>query len=328
MARSEIEGHRDPGPHPPAVLAGSASTRGALLLSLVSGLLLGTPALHPGDPPRDMERPPASWRTAAGLSAQTLSEVRFERRMAGESEVQVEVEYGAGVFRLTPGDPGQLYRARFRFDETGPQPLHRWDGRVLHLGLEGGGHRRPTIRRSPDGAELDLRLGTGVPMELELTFGAVRADLDLGGIPLRRVTLTTGASETSVRVGQRNPELLQEARFQVGAASFRARELGRLRARSLVVEAGVGEVHLDFTGLEEGESTLRVTMGLGALELVIPEEVGVHLTRRSSFLASMNAPGFEQSGNTWQTPGWPSAPRRLRIELESALGSVTVTRVR
>ena len=54
--------------------------------------------------------------------------------------------------------------------------------------------------------QLDLTLSGQVPMDLELEFGAVQANLDLGGLRLRSLDLSTGASEAELRVSAPNPE--------------------------------------------------------------------------------------------------------------------------
>ncbi|CAN5671193.1 hypothetical protein BH23GEM11_BH23GEM11_02430 [soil metagenome] len=280
-------------------------------------LLIAPPAVLPVGP--------------APLMAQSTSTAQFERQPRAERTLHVSVGFGAGDFRLGAADGGHLYRARLKFDEEVFTPIHEYTSGVLRLGLDGQGRdsRRVSLRRSGEPGELELMLGRSVPTTLDLTFGAVRANLDLGGIPLRSLSLSTGASESTLRVSERNPEEMSSATFQVGAASFSARELGRLRAREIKVEAGVGEVRLDFVGLELGETRLKATLGLGTLEIQVPAGVGIHLTR-SSFLSSLSAPGLERQGssNTWVSADWDSAPQRLRIDLETALGSVTVTRAR
>jgi hypothetical protein len=266
--------------------------------------------------------------SAGALAAQSWSTSRFERQVGNERTLDVVVNYGAGTFLLRPLEGGQLYQARIRFDEEVVRPLHTYADGVLRVGVEtlDRGARRTALRRGGGEGELDLRLGRSVPTHLSMAFGAVRADLDLGGIALRTLDLSTGASETTVRVSQRNPGTLATATFKAGAASLDARELGRLRAREIRVEAGLGEVRLDFTGLEEPDTDVRASVGLGALEIRVPRGVGVHLTR-SGLLSSLNAPDLERRGNTWVSPNWESASVRLRLDLESALGSVTLTRI-
>ncbi len=263
------------------------------------------------------------------LFAQSWATAQFERQAAALDELRVEVSYGAGTFRLSAVEGTHLYRARVRYDEETFRPTHELSGNRLRIGVEGtaSGGRRVSLRGDMEEAELDLRLSRRVPSRLELALGAVRADLDLGGIPLRALELSTGASETSVRVSTPNPETLASASFKVGAAAFEARELGNLRAREIRVEAGVGEVKLGFEGLSAGETSVRASVGLGALEISVPQNVGVHVTR-SGFFSSMNAPGLDRNGNSWVSPNWDSASVRLRVVVESAMGSVSVVRTR
>jgi hypothetical protein len=307
-----LDGHRRRA-GPPAL----GSLRVATLTPVLGAalLLVAAPAASPAGP--------------ATLMAQSWSSAQFERQPRAERTLRVEVGFGAGEFRLGAAEGNHLYRARFRYDEEAFSPIHEYANGVLRLGLDGQdrGSRRVALRRSGEMGELDLMLGRSVPTTLDLTFGAVRANLDLGGIPLRTLSLATGASEATLRVSERNPEEMSSARFQVGAASFSARELGRLRAREIQVEAGVGEVRLDFEGLEVAETRVKATLGLGSLEIQVPAGVGIHLTR-SSFLSSLNAPDLERRGNTWVSADWDTAPRRLRIDLETALGSVTINRGR
>ena len=96
--------------------------------------------------------------------------------------------------------------------------------------------------------EFDLELSTEVAMDLQMDFGAVKADFDLGGLRLTDLGLTTGASQTQVDVSEPNPVQMDVAQFEVGAAEFTARRLGNLNARSIRVDAGVGDITLDFTG--------------------------------------------------------------------------------
>ena len=42
---------------------------------------------------------------------------------------------------------------------------------------------------------MELALSRDVAMDLDMDFGAVRADIDLGGLSLTRLEIATGASE-------------------------------------------------------------------------------------------------------------------------------------
>ncbi len=164
-------------------------------------------------------------------------------------------------------------------------------------------------------------------MDLDLEFGAVKADLDLGGLALTGLDLSTGASESTVDVSEPNTSGMQRARFEVGAADFTARHLGNLRADRIEVDAGVGSVALWFDGNWDRDSRVAIDMGLGTLELHVPEGLGIQI-RKDSFLTALDSEGLVKRGDTYESLDWDSAARKVTIDLDAAFGSVKVVWVR
>jgi len=164
-------------------------------------------------------------------------------------------------------------------------------------------------------------------MDLDLEFGAVQGDLDLGGLSLTRLELSTGASESTVDISEGNPLEMERASFEVGAADFTARHLGNLNAERIEVDAGVGEVTLWFNGEWRRDARVHVKMGLGALELRFPEGLGVKLTK-NSFLTSLDSEGLVKRGDAYYSLDWDRADRQVTVDLDAAFGSVKVVWVR
>ncbi len=265
------------------------------------------------------------WTLMAPTSAfaQSWSTIRASRQRTGETELDVLVRYGSGRFTLSAADAPRLYEAQLRYDEDSFEPLHRFENDRLVIGVDGSGSG--VFRRGSSNGELDLTLTDQVPMDLELEFGAVRADMDLGGLRLRALNLATGASEAELRVSAANPETMESVRFAVGAASLRARELGRLNADEITLEAGVGDVRLDFSGLRRDDTRIRAEMGVGNLEIRIPSEAGIRLTRQS-FLTSLDAPELVRRDDAFFSSNWEASTMRVTIEVDAAFGKVSVLR--
>ena len=170
---------------------------------------------------------------------------------------------------------------------------------------------------------LDLTLGTQVPIELMLQFGAAEADLELGGLRLQKATIQTGASDTNVRVSRPNPLTCSTARFEVGAAKFAAEGLGNLNCEDLSFSGGVGDVTLDFTGSWRADGTVEIDMGLGSLTLRLPRGLGVAV-HKSSVLASFDSQGLIKRGQVYYSEGFDKSERKLNINIDAALGSIKV----
>jgi len=258
------------------------------------------------------------------LRAQSMRTVNMSRQLSGDGEVRVSVEYGAGHFSVRSLDEGLLYRMNLTYDEDSYEPVAEFADNRLELGVESVRGGRHSHREA---GELALELARDVPMRLDLEFGAVRADLDLGGLELTALDLSTGASESSIDISEPNRGQIGTARFEVGAAEFDARRLGNLNAERIEIDAGVGSLTLSLDGEWRRAGRVSIDLGLGALELRVPEGVGLQL-RKDSFLTSLDSEGLVKRGDTYESLDWADAERRVTVDLDAAFGRVKVVWVR
>ncbi|MBT8395619.1 MAG: hypothetical protein HKO65_11145 [Gemmatimonadetes bacterium] len=255
------------------------------------------------------------------LEAQSWRSVTMSRQVSAEEGIDVRIRFGAGRLSIGPGEPGTLYRMRLRYDEEAFEPVADYEGGRLDLGVDGTRHRFRW--KKDDTQEMDLSLAREVPMNLDLEFGAVSAELELGGLQMTGLKVQTGASETRIDISSPNPIRMSQASMEVGAADFHARNLGNLNTESLQVDAGVGNVVLDFTGKWQGDADVSVDMGLGALELRFPEGLGVRL-KKDTFLTSLDSEGLVKRGDSFYSLDWETAEYRVTVEVDAAFGSIDV----
>ena len=146
-------------------------------------------------------------------------------------------------------------------------------------------------------------------------------------VALTTLSVRTGASETLLDVSRPNRATMERAELHVGAADFTARRLGNLNARRIEVNAGVGDLTIDLTGEWREDGVVQVKMGLGALELRLPEGVGVKL-ERETMLTSLDAQGLVKRGDAYYSVDWERADRRITVQIEAAFGSIDIRWVR
>lgn len=262
-----------------------------------------------------------------GLRGQEWRTLAMSKRLEGEGPLTVDVRYMAGDLDLRAAEEGMLYRMRLRYDADALEPITEVTDERLRLGVRGA-RDGVDFEHDTDGGEMELELGPTVPVDLDLEFGAVRADLDLGGLSLVGFALTTGASETRLDVSSPNRTRMERARIEVGVADFEARRLGNLRAERIDVTAGVGDVTLDLSGSWDRDGHIAVDMKLGEVEFVLPRGVGVKLIDRGSFLSSTRVEDLVRRGSDYYSENWDEAGRRLTLEVDAAFGAVSVTWLR
>lgn len=262
----------------------------------------------------------ALFGSAAAAAAQEWRSTTIMRQAADTDELEVEVGYGVGRFVIEPTDD-MLYRANIRYDAERFDPIVEYEEGRLHVGVEGndGGMSSDT----EEGNRLELVLGRGVPMTLDLEFGAVEADLDLGGLSVRGLEVSTGASQTEMSFSRPNPEPLEHARFDVGAAEFHVRGLGNANVREVSLHGGAADIRLGFQGEWSHDVDLDVEVGLGSVTVVVPGDVGVRI-EKDTFLASVGGPRMHERNGTFYSENWDEARYRLRVEVDAAFGDFNV----
>ena len=257
----------------------------------------------------------------APVGAQELRTYTSSRQLGDQDALDVRVTYGAGRFFVGAAPAGLLYRMNLRYDEEMFEPVADLDGSSLHLGVDSQGRHMRVGKQ--EGGELRVELARSVPTDLQLDFGAGRANVDLGGLSLTTLEVHTGAAEATIDVSRPNPVVMARAQLEVGAADFTARRLGNLNARRIEVNAGVGDITIDLTGEWREDGAVQVNMGLGSLQLRLPEGIGVKLQEKT-FLTSVDTQGLVKRGDAYYSLDWDKAEHQITIDIQAAFGRVDI----
>ena len=248
------------------------------------------------------------------------------RQFHGETRLHARLEYGSGNLRLQPGEPRELYRMSLSYDEDRFLPISDFDspGGTVRLGLKarGEGGVRVVSRNQLSQAAL-VSLSPRVELNLDLSLGAVDADLELGGLRLSEIDLKTGASQATIRFSRPNTMRCRSATFSAGAAEVSVLGLGNSRCEKIVFEGGVGKVLLDFSGASSSNARAAVKMSVGGITLRLPRAAGVRITM-DKFLSSFEPAGLVRRSGAFVSSNYDSASRKLEIDLSTAIGGVDV----
>ncbi|MDR0787669.1 MAG: hypothetical protein LBG44_07360 [Gemmatimonadota bacterium] len=257
------------------------------------------------------------------LEAQNRHLLTSERQLWSDRPLDVTVEFGGGRLQLRPAEAPTLYRMELTYDQRVIEPVIRFSEELgtLHLGVPSVRDRER--RNSREGSSALIALTRTVPLDLDLKFGLGRADIELGGLSLRNLSLSTGASETTVSFGSANPLMAEAVRITAGAAELTVHNLGNARARMIRFKGGMGSTVLDFGGDWVQNANASIEMGVGSVTIRLPRALGVQI-HRSSVLSSFSAPEMEQKDNSYFSANWNTTSTQLTIDLSAALGSVTV----
>ena len=275
---------------------------------------------------------PGGDETAAGAA-----EVRrdlVEVADGGEASVRADLDLGLGTVTVGEAERGTLFQAEVALPvdglravlDTETVPTENGPQARVRLGLDGDAASPGDLERTR-GLAWRLLFSHRTPLDLSVRMGAAEADLDLTGIPLRRLMLVCGVARTTLRLSAPNRERAADVEITAGVSEFTAEGLGHLRFRRLRFEGGVGRFALDFRGArpEPGaEASLRV--GVGELDVVLPLGVPVVVEAPGGRLSAVELPaGLVTLGQgRYATRGAESNPDALVVRIAAGPGRVRV----
>lgn len=264
------------------------------------------------------------WASVA--HAQAMRSFGTFRQTHGETRLATRIEYAAGSLRVAPGKPTELYRMDLSFDEDRYLPVSDFNpsSGTAVLGLRPAGQGGVHVVSQRQLRQLAaVALSPGVDLSLELTLGAVDADLELGGLRISTLDLKTGASRTAVHFSEPNGIRCRRARISAGAAEVSVFGLGNSRCDEIQFDGGIGKVLLGFDGTWSSSSRVEVRMAVGGLTLRLPRTVGVRITM-DKFLSRFEPVGLVGRGDSFESPNYGRTERQLNIDLTTAVGGVEV----
>lgn len=135
------------------------------------------------------------------LSKGSLETVERSIPMMGDTQGEIEFNYGAGRLNVVPGSkPQELFGGVFSGGIT--EELHRNDGKVFLKVNTPTDMIFPGAWGSGKGINWDVHLIREIPLKLVFHTGACEARLNLGDLKVTDLTVETGASSTDVQLPQ------------------------------------------------------------------------------------------------------------------------------
>jgi hypothetical protein len=262
----------------------------------------------------------------APLEAQRWRTLDAQRQLADSAPLTVRVEYVAGRLELRPAAGRMLYNMSMKYDADRSDPLTRFDaaGHALTLGLRSRGMNFGKSDRE-GGAALHAELSDKVPMDLVLELGAIKGDLQLGGLRLTDFALKGGAADITVHFDKKNPERLRHMQFEIGAADVKIVHAANSGVEKVTANIGIGALDFDLTDPLTHDVDITATVAMGDFTLRVASDVGVYVDQKT-VLADFDYSGLVKKGDGYYTENFDAAPRKVRLHVKAVLGTFKLIR--
>jgi hypothetical protein len=229
----------------------------------------------------------------------------------------VNIEMGAGTLKLSAGATSVI-QGTVEYNVDVWKPVITRDGASITIS-----QKNTTNVGIPDGQiknVWNLKLGS-IPMALTISTGAYEGTLDLSGLSITNLSVSDGASKSTIEFNTLNPVEMQLLQYKTGASDVDLIGLGNANVSEVVFDSGVGSYGLDFSGGQTKDMNVRINSGMSDLTLTIPPNVRSVITVTGG-LSNVNAGGtWTISGSTYQSG--TSGPV-INITVSMAVGNLTL----
>lgn len=168
-----------------------------------------------------------------------------------------------------------------------------------------------------------LSISRDVPCVVHVEFGLGSGTAEFGGLALEELEFATGLSDVELSFSTPCVGTARKVELVTGLGSMEVRGLSNLKMGSLSFAGGLGSALLDFSGSFRQNLDVKLDVGMGSLDLRVPENVGVKIRHSDNFLSSHEFDRLERtSTDTWYSKNWRQGPGNLSFQLSVGMGSV------
>lgn len=254
-----------------------------------------------------------------------------------EKELKVVLSSTFGSLHVSKGEPEKILVADASTSDSNPKMDIDYDirNRVGYMDITLGetqgdhDHRRGSFKISNlEGGKWYLKFSNTLPISFDVELSAGNGDFDLSGLQVKDFTLSTGASDVSLSFDEPNKTFIDNLSIESGVSKFNGRNLGNANFKRFKFQGGVGAYTLDFSGKITNEVDVDVSVGLGILTIILPDDVGARLFYEKSWASRLD---YDRDFHTvnddeYETENYEDAPGKMNIRIDSGLGSVKVKR--
>ncbi|MCS7229087.1 MAG: cell wall-active antibiotics response protein [Candidatus Kryptonium sp.] len=241
-----------------------------------------------------------------------------------EKELKIKITGGIGVFYILPGSDDKIVV----IDGYSDKAMGKNFVDVNYFVAEDVGYLEFEMAKSSAGRISDnekwyIKLCRDIPTTLDIVLGASKADIELGGLSLKNLKISTGVSKTNLKFTNPNKITMKRFEIETGAAKFEGEKLGNAKFKTLHFSGGVGSFDIDLSGEILDDAEVNVELGLGEIDIYLPKEVGAIISSSGVF-SSGKFDNFFKKWDKYISFNYEKAQKKISIFIESGLGNVRV----
>ncbi len=175
-------------------------------------------------------------------------------------------------------------------------------------------------------AEVIIDLPPKIDIDLNAKIKAGDIEIDLGGLALVNLDLTTWAGEVLVEFSEPNKAVMEFLKINTKIGETDIVRLGNARFKEAEINGGIGEMDIDFRGKYLTDAEANIDLDIGETKLYLPDEVGIKLSiSKFLFMSKIDLPRrFKKSGRYYYSHNYDDSKNELVLRVSPGLGELKI----
>ena len=253
-------------------------------------------------------------------------------QVSAQKPLTVQLEVTAGEIELINGNQATQIRIALEYSKNRYRSTIDMNEKDNHLRVklikrDWHHFHKSDGEHGDDWAKATIELPTGVDLFIESRLKAGQANMQLGGLRIKEMEVGEWAGELELDFDSPNliPMDYLEINPKIGQANLR--NLGNARYKEAVINGGIGELTVDFSGAVEADSRAKVDIDIGEATVILPDSIGTRVAIGGglSFLSQKQIEGsFSKRGRFYYSKGYDTQKRRCTFYITPGLGELRV----
>lgn len=271
---------------------------------------------------------------AGVVYAARLTSVSKQVETADIKSMDVNLKLSIGKFelfdsRLPKGIAaefrGDYNESKYEYTESFEQRSSRGDFVFESQAIDGKG----VVNHVGDENRWEFSFSPDIDCNFDIEIGAANAQFDFGNLTVSDLRLDVGAAEATIDFSSPNRTVLRDLKINAGACELDMRHIGNSKFEFLNFDGGMGSFTLDFSGEFDFEAEATIEVGMGSIDIIIPDDVGVRLEAEENWFNSIDIPKRKFNkvrgrDEIWETDNYKTATGKLTLVLDVGMGSADI----
>ena len=240
-----------------------------------------------------------------------------------ESEdLHLKIRVGACRLKVRPGEGGTWVTGTYSHPSGLMPSKVEHDGGTVKIFQQ---HDVADVRIVKGTPRFDLLLGKSKPYKLTLETGASESSLDLGGLPLTEMTVRHGAGRFDMDFSASNPGEMKRLDINAGAVGMEMKNLANANFVDMIVEGGAASYRFDFGGKSSRDGNAKISTGMSSVEIRVPSSTAAKIFSKTVLGTLDIGDGYtKKEGAFWTEAAVAGKTPFLTISASMSLGILSI----